>query len=446
MAKPYRDGSGWAMRRRFQGHDVFVSGCATRAAARKKMDERVSELTSGGKANGFGPHGTTVAQALQDYGTERLIFMKGAVQEANRINRFLRAAGMGTLKVLPVKPPGRDVSVHDEPTLVTDAKGKGQLFRISLQAPVAVRAIPRGLGKHREFLAVTTGASDGIRQRLARMTMADVQPHDVQKLMDASRAENREAATLQLERALIRRLFNYSRNCWNWNAPQKNPGTGLTMPSVDNGRERVMSQEEQARLDEAVQGCRNSLVGPTLTLLRESAMRSSEPLEHARWNDVNWNLKILSLSDGKAGKRDVPLSPAAIDALRQLWSLGRGMEDDPIVHISYEALKASWKHVCERAGVEGLRLHDLRHTAATRMALKTGNIFLVKALTGHKTLGQVARYVNVKAADVVNVMHAAAPVQTLEAAPLQFVERVGELPRMLGTGSVEKIGFLPQWE
>ena len=122
------------------------------------------------------------------------------------------------------------------------------------------------------------------------------------------------------------------------------------------------------------------------------------------------------------------------------------MEDDPIVHISYEALKASWKHVCERAGVEGLRLHDLRHTAATRMALKTGNIFLVKALTGHKTLGQVARYVNVKAADVVNVMHAAAPVQTLEAAPLRFVERVGKLPRMLGTGSVEKIGFLPQWE
>jgi integrase len=434
------------MRRRFKGHDVFVSGCATSAAAKKRMEERLAELTCGGKAKGFGPHETTVAQALQDYATERLIFMKGAVQEANRINRFLRPAGMATLKLLRVEPSGRDLCVHDEPALVTDSKGKGQLFRISLQAPVAMRAIPRGLGKHRHSLAVTTAASDSIRQRLARMTMADVQPHHVQELMDACRAENREPATLQLERALIRRLFNYSRDCWSWKAPQKNPGTGLTMPSVDNGRERVMSMEEQARLDAAVQGCRNSLVGPTLTLLRESAMRSSEPLEHARWKDVNWDRKILSLSDAKAGKRDVPLSPAAIDALRQLWDLGRGMADDPIVHISYEALKASWKHVCERAGVEGLRLQDLRHTAATRMALRTGNVFLVKALTGPRTLSQVARYVNVKAADVVNVMHAAAPLQTLESTPLQFVERVGEPPLMAGAGRVQEIGFLPEWK
>lgn len=269
---------------------------------------------------------------------------------------------------------------------------------------------------------------------------------DVQALISACRDDEREPATVRLERALIRRIFNYSRDRWNWTAPVKNPGTGLEMPKVDNARDRVMSMEEQARLEEAVHGCRNNLVGPTLTILRETAMRSSEPLTHARWKDVNWGLKILALSDAKAGKRDVPLSPAAIDALRQLWELGRREECDPIGHISYEALKASWELVCKRDGVEGLRLHDLRHTAATRMALKTGNIFLVKALTGHKTLGQVARYVNVKAADVVNVMHAAAPVQTLEAAPLQFVERVGELPRVLGTGSVEEIGFLPQRE
>ena len=40
------------------------------------------------------------------------------------------------------------------------------------------------------------------------------------------------------------------------------------------------------------------------------------------------------------------------------------------------------------------------------MALKTANIFLVQALTGHKTLQMVERYVNVKAADAVKVLHA----------------------------------------
>lgn len=42
------------------------------------------------------------------------------------------------------------------------------------------------------------------------------------------------------------------------------------------------------------------------------------------------------------------------------------------------------------------------------MALKTANIFLVQALTGHKTLQMVERYVNVKASDAVKVLHAPA--------------------------------------
>lgn len=104
MAKPRKEGSGWSVRSRFQGHSLYISGCATSAGAKKKMDERVAELSSGGKAKGFGPHGTMVAQAMQDYGLERLIFMKDARQEADRINRFLRAAGLATLKLSQCKP------------------------------------------------------------------------------------------------------------------------------------------------------------------------------------------------------------------------------------------------------------------------------------------------------------------------------------------------------
>jgi integrase len=291
-----------------------------------------------------------------------------------------------------------------------------------------MRSIPKGLGKHRSALAGSTAASGAVRERLARMTVAKVTSDDVQALIDAYCEEAREPATVHLERATIRRLFNYSRNRWNWTAPIKNPGTGLDMPKVDNARDRVMSMEEQARLDEAVHGCRNNLVGPMLTLLRETAMRSSEPLTHARWKDLNWGLKILALTDAKAGKRDVPLSPAAIDALKALWELGRKVEGDPIVHITYEALKASWELVCIRAGVDGLRLQDLRHTAATRMALKTGNLFLVQALTGHKTLSQVTRYVNIKAEDVVAVMHAPSPAVETTAAP-ELVETAAAPPR-----------------
>jgi integrase len=196
--------------------------------------------------------------------------------------------------------------------------------------------------------------------------MSEVTPHDVQTFLDAYNSDGKEPATLQLERAVIRRVFNYARTIWRWAEPATNPAVELTLPSVDNARDRVMSTVEQERLDAALEECHNKLVGPTLTLLTESAMRSSEPIEHACWSDVDWEKKILKLRDSKNDKRDVPLSPKALEALHELRRLNPGGHDEAIVRISYESLKAAWTRVCERAGVNGLRLQDLRHTAATR--------------------------------------------------------------------------------
>ena len=313
-------------------------------------------------------------------------------------------------------------------------KGKGQHFVVTLTAATTTRDIPRGLAKHRSQLAACTLESDRLRERLARTKFSDVTRAQVQALMDAYRAEGHEPATLQNERAVIRGLFNHAANIWNWSEPTKNPAVDLELPPVNNERDRVMSADEQLRLDTAIQDCRNALIGPTLTLLTESAMRSSEPIVYARWCDVDWDEKLLKLTDSKNDKRDVPLSPKAIQALEELWRLNPGEPQDAIVRISYESLKAAWGRACDRAGVDGLRLQDLRHTAATRMALKTGNVFLVQRLTGHKTLSQVARYVNVKAADVVAVMHAPEPASVAPKAPLQFVERVGEPSPGAGEG------------
>ena len=409
-AKPYKEGSGWALRRRLSGQDFFVSGKRTSAAAKKAMDKLVGDHVRGHKPAGLGPLKTTVAQALQDYAVERLPFNKGARQEANRINKYLRAAGLATLTLTKASTVGSEQScvAGEEPAAAK--KGKGLRFVVQLTPPTSQRDMPRCLAKHRHQLAADTADSDRLLEQLARSTVAAVTRHQVQLFMNAYRAAGREPATLQLERAVLRQLFNYAGKVWNWGGLVDNPATGLTLPAVDNGRDRVMSVEEQGRLDAAVHDFRNQLVGPTLTLLTESAMRSSESLERARWRDVQWDSKLLHLSDAKGGKREVPLSPKAIEALQELARVSPGGPDDRIVRMSYEALKAAWIRACKKAGITDLKLHDLRHTAATRMALKTGNVFLVQALTGHKTLSQLTRYVNVKPSDVVAVMHAPEPV------------------------------------
>lgn len=403
-AQPYREGTGFSIRVRYKGSDIYLSGYKSAAAVHKAARQRRRDIDAHGAPKGRGPDRTTAAQALQDYALARLPFKKGALQESVRMNHYLRAARLDTLvvkpamaHVVPTAAPKSGQRVEEDKQL------RAVHFDITLQPYQSGREIAPGLHAHRKAQLTKTAGSQKHRAVLATKALGAISRQDMQCYMDAMRAEGVAPATMKLEQSMWRVLFKYAFSKWGWASLQDNPATDLEMPQVDNERTRVMSLQEQALMDASLAECRNRRVAPLVTLLRETAMRSSEPLEQAYWGDVDWARKILTLGDAKSGKRDVPLSPIALQALRDL---GPGAPQEPIVNISYEALKSSWQRACKRAGIANLHLHDLRRTAATRMALKTGNRFLVQALTGHKTMVMVDRYVNVGADDVVNVMHA----------------------------------------
>jgi len=115
----------------------------------------------------------------------------------------------------------------------------------------------------------------------------------------------------------------------------------------------------------------------------------------------------------------VPLSPTAIEVL---LAIPRKEGSDRVFPgMTYDKLASAWRLSCVEAGITGLRFHDVRATAATRFAAGPGgrNVFLVKVLTGHKTLVMVERYVRIAATDVAKLMHETqasmqkAPVQDL---------------------------------
>ena len=396
MAEPYREGKGWCVRGRHEGHDIYLSGHKTKGAVQKALNLRKVEIDAGRAPRYPGPECTTLAKALQTYALERLRFLKGAVQEAVRINNYLRYAGIELLEVKPLC--GQSLA---------DGGRKQELksvyFCVSLKPHSTDRKIPTGLAAHRKAQLTKNAGTEKHRAVLASTRLSDITRSDVQGLIDAMRDDDNAAATVWLERSMLRVLFNHARKSWRWLERAENPATDLRMPKVDNIRKRTMSADEQNSMDLALDACRNKLVAPTVALLRETAMRASEPLAHAKWKDVDWDRCILTLSDSKSGGREVPLSPGAIEALKQL---GLGGPDEPLVRITYEALRGAWNDALKRADVQDLHLHDLRRTAATRMALKTGNIFLVQALTGHQTIVMAERYMNVLADDVVAVLHA----------------------------------------
>jgi len=192
-AKPYKEGATWSMRCRIYGQELFESGHKTKTAAKEAMAKRVNPLKERGRPKGAGPHHTTVAQAAQDYAMERLRFMKGAVQEANRINKYLRAAGLATLKVTEWAKAVAEGKAADVAP-VRDGEGSGPAYFVELAPAKAERDVPQGLGKHREKLAKATADSDEQRTRVACMPMAKVQRHHMQALIHALRDDGLGAA------------------------------------------------------------------------------------------------------------------------------------------------------------------------------------------------------------------------------------------------------------
>lgn len=390
MAKPYQEGHVWSFRLRCRGQDIYRTGFASEAKAKRAMEDIRTSLLQESLASGEGPYRTTLGEAFMRYGLERLPSLKGAIQDKNRINRYLRLLGLPTLILLETEP----------------ASPKPPYWEVQL-SDVSQRQIPSSLRVHRDSLEENSTRSDAERARLAAMRMADVTTYHIQALVDAMRSEGKGAATIGLEVAELSRLFNYARRVWRWTNPGRNPAVDVEKPSVDNARNRVLTNEEWARMSEKLAEYGNEYVLPLLALMLETAMRSCEPLTYARWGHVNWGRRVLELPDAKTGKRDVPLNPEAIAILGELANkAGDYQPDDHIFPITYEAVKKAWSQSRDACGLSDVYIHDLRHTSATRYSLEyKGNLPFIQVITGHKTVTMVMRYINVKADDVVTVMH-----------------------------------------
>ena len=393
MAKPFQEGAGWAYRLRVAGQDLYRSGFDTEASAKRDMEERKVELTGGPAPSGLGPYRTSLGAAFSNYACERLPFLKGARQDANRINSYLRALG------LPVVQLTRADLMKD---------GKRVYWQVALHKEPG-RTIPASLAEHRKNQSQASGESERVRKHLASMMMAEVTAHHIQPLINALRAEGKKAATIHLERSELRRLFKHASAVWKWRHAGGNPaGAGLDMPAMDAGRDRVVTNEEWQRLSVELAKYPNPHVAPLACLMLETAMRSCEPLMLLHWRHVNWQQRVLELPDGKGGARKVPLGPGALHILEQLKNHAPTppAPDDQVFPTTYEAVKKAWAIAREQAGVANVGMHDLRHTSATRFALQfNGNVPALMLITGHKTVQMVMRYVNLKATEVATMMH-----------------------------------------
>ena len=241
-----------------------------------------------------------------------------------------------------------------------------------------------------------------VKPALGKLAVEKVTRADVAKLHHDMRATPRQAnQTL----AVLSKMFSLAE-VWGLRPDESNPCKKIERYR-ENKRERFLSETEIADLGEALAALDGIVSSPVLNAIRLlllTGCRMGEVLA-LRWSDVDLEAGALVIHDGKAGGRLHPFGAQTFAFLTELQKAASGPDgkpaagwvlrsSDPDKPLSQSTLEHAWHRIRAKAGLDDVRLHDLRHTVGNYAGQTGANAFLVRDKLGHKTLAMTGRYVN----------------------------------------------------
>jgi len=194
---------------------------------------------------------------------------------------------------------------------------------------------------------------------------------------------------------LLNRVLKTATMDWGIALPGGLPTAQVRKPTKPRGRDRRVSDEEIAKILEITGSAELRTV---VTLAVETGMRRSE-LAALAWDDIDLKKQTAHLPKTKTDvPRTVPLSIAAVKALKEFGAKDEGR----VFELQAASMSQAFDRACEshRANIAGVRFHDLRHEATSRLFEKGLNVMEVAAITGHKTLDMLKRYTHLRAEDL----------------------------------------------
>ena len=190
-----------------------------------------------------------------------------------------------------------------------------------------------------------------------------------------------------------------------------NPVLNIRKPSPGRGRNRRLNGDEEIRLLKACDEHSNPFLGWIVRIALYTSMRKSEITSLTR-EQVNLEKRTIFLPDTKNGSvRTVPLTNKAYSVVKDVLSHpirpidtklifpgepGRGGRRKPYV------INRVWVQALERAEITGLRFHDLRHEATSRLVEAGLSDQEVASITGHKSMQMLRRYTHLRTEDLVS--------------------------------------------
>ncbi|MFJ5486617.1 tyrosine-type recombinase/integrase [Hansschlegelia beijingensis] len=221
---------------------------------------------------------------------------------------------------------------------------------------------------------------------------------------------------------VLRRILTRARV--DWQIPLQELRWKSLILKEPKERVRELRLDEEDRLEQHER--------PEFTALRRftqaTGLRRRDAL--ITWPQVDWDAEVIRVVQKGDDPHEIPLTPDIVEILWALYTAADRHETHVFTYIAlktrveprskrkiiagerYPITEEGWAtehgRVCKRADVEGFRIHDERHTAATRLLRGSGNLKVVQKVMGHKSITTTMKYAHINDGDIRAAMRARA--------------------------------------
>ena len=221
-----------------------------------------------------------------------------------------------------------------------------------------------------------------------------LQDTPVQAKKQGGQIKVRTAATCNRNLAALSSILSIA---WReWQLIEENPCKKVRKLQEPRGRTRFLSEEERERLLLACKDSESRHLYLAVLLALATGARKKEVWDLS-WNDVDLINGMVTFNQTKNDEiRSIPLAKGALEMLRDHSKIRRidttkvfPSKSNPKQSI---LLERPWRTALKNAQIEDFRWHDLRHSAASYLAMSGVSLLSIAEILGHKTLQMVKRY------------------------------------------------------
>lgn len=203
----------------------------------------------------------------------------------------------------------------------------------------------------------------------------------------------RSYATVNRYMAALSIVLTKATKEWEW--IEENPMFKVSKKKESRGRIRFLSDEERQALLNACEQASNPYIYLLVVIALSTGARFSEIL-NLKWKNVDFNRRMFYFMDTKNGEnRAVPISSKAYDLLKEYDKVRKINSNYIFARTDGKKpmdLRWQWEEAVKKAKLDNFKFHDLRHTAASYLAMNGASLLEIAEILGHKTLAMVKRY------------------------------------------------------